>query len=511
MSNKSAVAEFYKNRHILITGATGFMGKVLIEKLLRSCPKLSTIYLLVRPKKGKKPNERLEDIVNCPVFDKLRDQPDGETLLNKIYCIAGDITQPNLNLSNDDEKTLKDNVELVFHMAANVRFDQPLKSAVLLNTGGTKNLLDLACAFKQLKIFIHVSTSYCHCNEVKLEEKLYKAPHDPRKILDLVTWMDDETLKTLTPKLLKKSPNTYAYTKCLTEQLVSEYASKLPLVITRPSIVTAAWREPIPGWVDNLNGPTGLLVGAGKGVIRSMHCDPSLEANMVPVDSAINSLLLIGWKEGTDPSRDLKVYHVTSNNDNVISWGEALDVGRKHFYDNPFSVCLWYPGGSIKSNYWYHAIAVFFLHIIPAYLVDFLMVLTGNKPFLVRTQKRIQNGLEVLQYYTTRPWYFYNENLDKIWRELSNIDKEIFFTDRLKIDYNQYILNYVLGARKYCVHEEPETIPYARKVLKRLFYLDLTKNIILGLVFFWIFSYYVSGFITKLDNRTIFNNNTILG
>lgn len=67
MSNKSAVAEFYKDRHILITGATGFMGKVLIEKLLRSCPKLSTIYLLVRPKKGKTPNERLEDIINCPV------------------------------------------------------------------------------------------------------------------------------------------------------------------------------------------------------------------------------------------------------------------------------------------------------------------------------------------------------------------------------------------------------------------------------------------------------------
>ena len=31
----------------------------------------------------------------------------------------------------------------------------------------------------------------------------------------------------------------------------------IPLAIVRPSIVTAARQEPIPGWVDNLNGPTG--------------------------------------------------------------------------------------------------------------------------------------------------------------------------------------------------------------------------------------------------------------
>ncbi|RZC41503.1 fatty acyl-CoA reductase 1 [Asbolus verrucosus] len=511
MAQKSTISEFYSSRHILVTGATGFMGKVLIEKLLRSCPKLSTIYLLVRPKKGKQPNERLEDIINCPVFDKLHDQPHGEKLLNKLYCIAGDITQHNLNLSNDDEKTLQDNVDVVFHMAANVRFDQPLKSAVLLNTGGTKNLLDLACSFKKLTAFVHVSTSYCHCNEVKLEEKLYKAPHDPRKILDLVSWMEEDALKSLTPKLLKASPNTYAYTKCLTEQLVSEYSVKLPLVITRPSIVTAAWKEPIPGWVDNLNGPTGLLVGAGKGVIRSMHCDPRLEANIVPVDSAINSLITIGWKVGASPkSDDVKVYHITSNNDNTISWGEALEVGRKHFYDNPFSVCLWYPGGSIKSSYVAHVIAVFFLHTIPAYLVDFLMVLTGNKPFLVRTQQRIQNGLEVLQYYTTRPWYFHNENLRNLCEKMSKIDKEIFFTDLTKkIDYNQYILTYVLGARKYCVHEEPETLPHARKVLRRLFYLDFFKNVVLGILILWIFSYYASTFLSRMEGPFIFSNATL--
>lgn len=54
----------------------------------------------------------------------------------------------------------------------------------------------------------------------------------------------------------------------------------------------------MPGWVDNLNGPTGLMVGAGKGVIRSMHCRAEYEADMMPVDVAINCIILVAWQLG---------------------------------------------------------------------------------------------------------------------------------------------------------------------------------------------------------------------
>lgn len=54
--------------------------------------------------------------------------------------------------------------------------------------------------------------------------------------------------------------------------------------------------EPVPGWVDSLNGPVGVIVGGGKGVIRSMLCGPDNEAEVVPVDIAINALILIAWK-----------------------------------------------------------------------------------------------------------------------------------------------------------------------------------------------------------------------
>lgn len=58
----------------------------------------------------------------------------------------------------------------------------------------------------------------------------------------------------------------------------------------------------MPGWVDNLNGPVGIMIGAGKGVIRTMLCNPDYNAEVIPVDLAINGLLAIAWKTGTtDP------------------------------------------------------------------------------------------------------------------------------------------------------------------------------------------------------------------
>lgn len=64
---QSEIAGYYKNKSIFITGATGFIGKVLIEKLLRSCPDLKRIYILIRSKKGHSITERLNDLFKCQV------------------------------------------------------------------------------------------------------------------------------------------------------------------------------------------------------------------------------------------------------------------------------------------------------------------------------------------------------------------------------------------------------------------------------------------------------------
>ena len=63
----SDIPGFYRDRSIFITGATGFMGKVLVEKLLRCCPGIKFIYLLMRPKRGRDVRTRLEELIKTKV------------------------------------------------------------------------------------------------------------------------------------------------------------------------------------------------------------------------------------------------------------------------------------------------------------------------------------------------------------------------------------------------------------------------------------------------------------
>lgn len=60
MDNFPTIVEFFAGKDIFITGGSGFMGKALIEKLLRSCPDINKIFILIRPKKGMEASERLE-------------------------------------------------------------------------------------------------------------------------------------------------------------------------------------------------------------------------------------------------------------------------------------------------------------------------------------------------------------------------------------------------------------------------------------------------------------------
>ena len=92
----------------------------------------------------------------------------------------------------------------------------------------------------------------------------------------------------MTKQIIGNKPNTYTFTKVsvicniristyfplqeLGEKALEIAGGCLPIAIVRPSIVVAAWKEPLPGWLENLNGPTGIIAGAGKGVLRTVYC-----------------------------------------------------------------------------------------------------------------------------------------------------------------------------------------------------------------------------------------------
>lgn len=69
MPELNSVQKFYSGKTIFITGASGFMGKVLIEKLLYSCSEVKELIVLVRPKRGKTGQERVDEFSKLPVSE----------------------------------------------------------------------------------------------------------------------------------------------------------------------------------------------------------------------------------------------------------------------------------------------------------------------------------------------------------------------------------------------------------------------------------------------------------
>lgn len=288
----SNIVAFYQNRSVLITGASGFIGKVLIEKLVRTCPLIRRIFVLIRPKWNKQPEARLKELLQAPLFDGVRNESDLE---QRVVLVEGDVTQPNLGLSRQNLLRIMNEVSVIFHSAATVKFDEPLKQSIGINIAGTKNMIDVCRRIPQLAALVHISTAYANCQLDEIDEHVYPVDMDPERLIKMADWLDQDTLQELKRRLLGSRPNTYTYTKALAEWLLVKSARDLPVVVCRPSIVVASWREPFSGWIDNVNGPTGIILGAGKGLIRSMFAERSYVADLVPVDTVINLIVSLGW------------------------------------------------------------------------------------------------------------------------------------------------------------------------------------------------------------------------
>ncbi|XP_017891030.1 putative fatty acyl-CoA reductase CG5065 isoform X2 [Ceratina calcarata] len=462
MSELTEIQSFYKGKCIFITGGTGLMGKVLIEKLLYSCSDLDKIYVLARPKRGRDPHARVDEMFKLPMFQRVRKQK--PQVMKKVIPLNGDISTKNLGLTEEQLETLLNEVHVMFHFAATLRLESKLKSAIEMNTIGTRTVLEIAKRMKRLQTFVHLSTAFCYPDKEELDERVYDPPADPDDVMRLVEWMDETSLDLITPKLLDLHPNTYTYSKRLAEKLVADEYPNLPCTIARPSIVTPSWVEPLPGWVDNLNGPMGVLVGGGKGVIRSMHGNANYHAEVIPLDLAINALIAIAQKTATgEKKQSIPVYNISQSGVQPITWGEVLGKGKKVAYQYPFEGQVWYPGGDIHTSKFLHNLILFFFHIIPAYFIDLLMLIFRQKTFMVRLQRRITVGLELLQFFTTREWIFHNTNVMIMWDEMSPKDKELFPVDFLVVDLTEYIKNSILGARQYCMKEDLSTLPKARR------------------------------------------------
>lgn len=140
-------------------------------------------------------------------------------------------------LTPEDRQRLIDTVDVIFHCAASVRFDDPLRDAVLLNTRSAREVCDLALRMSRLAVLVHVSTTYCNTNRKVIDEKLYPAHADWKTAIRMAEELDPRVLEVMTAKYLGDMPNTYTFTKQLAEHVVNDMCGgKVPVVVFRPSI-----------------------------------------------------------------------------------------------------------------------------------------------------------------------------------------------------------------------------------------------------------------------------------
>ncbi|XP_034105957.1 fatty acyl-CoA reductase wat [Drosophila albomicans] len=447
------VTDFYSNATVLITGGTGFVGKVLTEKLLRAFG-LRKIYMLIRSKDNMSVQQRLQGFFNESLFNTIREE--SPELLEKVHPIRADYSAIDLDIDAADRAMLSSEVQIVFNVVASVKFNEKLSDAIDINVLGTKKILDLAMQMKQLKSFVHISTLYCNCNRKFIKEQVYENEIGYEKIMQIYRTFDDETLEKLRPCLIGQMPNTYTMTKKCAENLVNHRAFHLPAGIFRPPIVMSTYKDPFPGWTDNLYGPSGLCTWSARGLVRCIYGTANCKANMVPADYVVNAMIASAWdiarrfeqrEKQLDGKSELPVYNYVSDVNN-ITWGQYMHLSRQGFHE-PFDKALWCFSYVIIPSKPLHCAIAFFLHNIPAYILDLIAMATGQKRMYVKAYRKISRIINMMSWFGLKEWKFAHRNIDELNELLPAGEREKLQFNIATINWSEYFRSYLSGIRRY--------------------------------------------------------------
>ncbi|OQR75297.1 putative fatty acyl-CoA reductase [Tropilaelaps mercedesae] len=479
------VREFLAGKNLFITGCTGFVGKVLLEKILRSCPDVESVYVLGRAKKGQSLQQRFSDIFNSALFDSVR--RDNPLAIEKVKFVEGDLQREGMGISSGNIATLRDCINVVIHSAASVRFDEPLRNAVNMNLYGAKRVLELCGSLSQLEVLVHVSTCYANCDNETVEEKVYPQNYEPEQIMQIVEWLDDESLAAIQSKLLGSKPNTYTFTKSLAEVMIKNYqqaamfryeqalndqrvesdaagtgdfgdkaALKKPfaVAIVRPSIIVASLAEPVPGWVDNFNGPSGMIVAAACGFLRSVYSKKDLRTDFIPVDIVANTILVAAWHCGVFQPENVMVYNCAcGDRAPTFTWADFESSQSSLIEKVTFNNAVRYPKMSMRSSWLLHRASMLFEHWVPAYLADKAFQIVGKKPQFLRLYEKLITMQDALTFFTTHEWRFSTARVERLKLCLSESDRREFNTDLDELRWDVYLQDYVRGLRDFVLKE----------------------------------------------------------
>ncbi|XP_026331531.1 putative fatty acyl-CoA reductase CG5065, partial [Hyposmocoma kahamanoa] len=308
------------------------------------------------------------------VFDVLRGNSPRQ--LEKLQVVTGDLTKDMLGLSQDSVAQLKD-VSVVFHSAATLKFNEKLRLAVNLNLQPVICVLEICDVLPNVLAFIYVSTAYSNSEFSRVEEKVYPPAMKLETLMKKLKEgdMDEEKLaEFIFPKL-----NTYIFSKAMAEHVIAQHKNKgYSSAIFRPSIVVSSLHHPTPGWIENLNGPSGVIVFTGKGFLRVMRSNSSMVGDMIPVDIAVDTMIGVAWETALQQSSSVRVYNCTST-ENPMTWGEFKNYLNKYLREYPLENAFWVPALRDVHNAFLYNIQEVLLQTIPLYSIWYFMKLFGYK------------------------------------------------------------------------------------------------------------------------------------
>src|SRR4051794_5891706 len=261
-----------------VTGATGFIGRNLVQRLLQ---REGTVYALVRAgSRG-----RLEEL-------RTSFGPDGA----RVVPIAGDLAQPSLGVSEEDRLTLRGDVDHFFHLAAIYDMTAGAEAQEIANVEGTRHAVELA-GTTEAGCFHQISSIAA--------AGLYRGE-----------WRED-----MFEEAERLDTHPYFRTKHESERVVREECRR-PWRVYRPGIVVG---DPRSGEIDKVDGPYYFfkLLQRARRVLPSWLPTVGIEGgeiNIVPVDYVASAIDHIAHQ----PKLDGRAFHLTDPNPKTA--GEVVNL-----------------------------------------------------------------------------------------------------------------------------------------------------------------------------------------
>ena len=373
----ASIVEALAGKRIFLTGVTGFLGQVILERLLLDFPETHTT-LLVRGQTAASAEDRVRYLLRKPAFAVLRDRhgEDGLAALlqERTTVIDGDFSRRVPDLPGG--------FDVAIHSAATVSFDPPIDEGFQTNLLGAQNLYRGVLAGGSRPHFVHISTAYVagvqkgvipegpleHRVDHALEADLaLRARRDvesaSRKPEMLQRFMDDagkehsragpstvsgdaeERRKAWVDRRLVEYgrmrartlgwPDAYTFTKALGERAVEELTAEegVPLSIVRPSIIESALEHPAAAWIDGFKMADPIIRAYGLGQIPEFPGIPEGIVDLIPVDYVVNAILAVA---ANPPAAGEAVhYNVSSGSRNPLRFFELYELVREYFETHP--------------------------------------------------------------------------------------------------------------------------------------------------------------------------------